>query len=279
MIKLKSLISHLLLERLTYGQLLKMSDPERKDRASRIPSKSLVVKSVNDREAWKFSYKTPNDEITKSPEFPNGQRHQGFIYFYKDSLQPGENAMNIECSVDCSCRDYRYRFSNANKAEDAGENGPNSLNKGLNYPSSINRGPGLCKHLIALENFLRTTVETPEEPGTVPVGQPVVVPNTPGPGEEPPEEPEETPEDPTKAPEEPEDESPLEPSIQSVGDKTEAPQEPEDVPEDPNVQEPDSITPEDEVEPNKKLKEMKLTESNFVNKLNKFCETHRIFVV
>jgi hypothetical protein len=172
MLKLRDLICEIIAERMSYEDLMANSDTERKDRASRIPARSLVVRSVNDREAWKFSYKTPKSEITTSKQFPNGQRHQGFIYFYKDDIKVGENAMKIDCSVDCSCKDYRYRMSYANKSQEAGENGPSSLNKGFNYPSSINRGPGLCKHLISLKEYLKTEVETTAAPVTPPPVKP-----------------------------------------------------------------------------------------------------------
>lgn len=267
MIKLRSLISEMLIEKMSYEDLMRASDSARKDRANRIPAKSLVAKSINDREAWKFSYKTPRNENT------TGLRHQGFIYFYKEEMNPGDNAMKVPCSVDCSCPDYRFRFSYANKQQDAGENGPGSLNKGLNYPSSIDRGPGLCKHLIALKEYLRTNIEgepVPSPDPTQPPNQtPVAVPTTPPKEKLPPEEPEpelEKPIDPTQTPE-PE----LEPTVATkpVDDPTQTPQEPEEEPVVPDE------NPEDEQKP---LKEW-ANNVDLFKALDEFCKKNPIFII
>lgn len=269
MIKLRSLISEMLVEKMSYEDLMRSSDPARKDRASRIPAKSLVAKSINDREAWKFSYKTPRDENT------TGIRHQGFIYFYKEEMAPGDNAMKIPCSVDCSCPDYKFRFSYANKQQDAGENGPNSLNKGLSYPSSINAGPGLCKHLIALKEYLRTKIETEPEPPVAPdqpAEKPVVVPASPPKDKTPPEEPEpESKDDPTQTPE-PEPVEPNQTPTPEVPDPTQSPKKPEEVPL--NQQE----EPSTEIPDEKKLKET-FNRSRIAKALDEFCRNNRIFIV
>lgn len=276
MINLRNLICEIIAERMNYVDLMRSSDPARKDRANRIPAKSLVVKSLNDKEAWKFSYKTPSDENT------TGLRHQGFIYFFKDNISTGDNAMTIDCSVDCSCPDYKYRFSYANKQQDAGENGPSSLNKGLNYPSSINRGPGLCKHLISLKEFLKTNIESePVDEPIVPTSQEkpakktTMVPKSPPAEKMPPEEPE--PEDvslddPTQSPDDrekinlnnPED------NVENDTDRdpTQTPQEPEET-DDTSDGDPDKL----------KLKEGSFDKSKIVDSLNTFCKTHKMFVL
>lgn len=268
MIKLRSLISEMLVEKMSYEDLMRSSDPARKDRASRIPAKSLVAKSINDREAWKFSYKTPKDENT------TGMRHQGFIYFYKEEMSPGENAMKVPCSVDCSCPDYRFRFSYANKQQDAGENGPNSLNKGLNYPSSINRGPGLCKHLISLKEFLKTNIEgepVPSPDPTEPPKQtPVAVPKTPPKEKLPPEEPEVEPEQPTDPTQTPEPEQEPTMSTKPVDDPTQTPQEPEK--EEPVI--PDE-NPDDEQKPIKEWTD----KTELFKALDEFCKKNPIFII
>lgn len=255
MLKLKPLIMESLLERMSYKELMDMSTPERKDRASRIPARSLAVRSVNDREAWKFSYKTPKTENT------TGLRHQGFIYFYKESIRPGENAMTIDCSTDCSCPDYRYRFSYANKQQDAGENGFTSLNKGYNYPSSINRGPGLCKHLLSLKEFLKTNIEA--EP-TQPERPVKPVPKTPPPEKTPPEEPEEIPIDKTQTPD---TEEPVKP------EEEEPVEDPTQTPEGPDKEE-----GEEEENP-EELKESGFDRNKISMALDEFCRTHPLFIV
>jgi hypothetical protein len=263
MIKLRSLIAEMIVEKMSYEDLMRVSDPNRKNRASRIPAKSLVAKSVNDREAWKFSYKTPRDENT------TGLRHQGFIYFYKSEMNPGDNAMKIPCSVDCSCPDYRFRFSYANKSQDAGENGPNSLNRGLNYPSSINRGPGLCKHLISLKEYLRTTIEgepvPSPEPNEPPKHAPIAIPKIPPKEKLPPEEPEpelEKPIDPTQTPK-PEEEPTV--ATKPVEDPTQTPQEPEKE-EEPTDEEPEPI------------KEW-IDKIELFKALDEFCKKNPIFII
>lgn len=263
MIKLRSLISEMLVEKMSYEDLMRVSDPARKDRASRIPAKSLVAKSVSDREAWKFSYKTPRDENT------TGLRHQGFIYFYKEEMTPGDNAMKIPCSVDCSCPDYRFRFSYANKQQDAGENGPNSLNRGLNYPSSINRGPGLCKHLIALKEFLRTNIEgepvPSSDPTEPPKQSPIAVPKTPPKDKMPPEEPEVKPEEPIDPTQTPDPEEEPTTDTKPVSDPTQTPQGPEK--EEPN----------DEEEPSP-IKEW-ADKTKLFKALDEFCKKNPIFII
>lgn len=273
MIKLRQLISHLLLERMTYNQLMKSTTPGRIDRGGRIPAKSLIVTTKNDKEAWKFSYKSPKTEIT------TGKRHQGFIYFFKDNIEQDDDTMSIDCSVDCSCPDYRYRLSYANKQQDAGENGSDSLNKGLNYPSSINVGPGLCKHLVSLKEFLRTKFETdttkpstPEKPAPL-----VAVPSTPPPDKKVPEDPDQEQEpqiDPTQTPEPvPVSDVPQEEPI--VDDPTQTPEEPTDV----NPEEPVEPNPEEDPNNKDKIKESVIDKKKVVGVLNALCVENKTFVI
>jgi hypothetical protein len=206
-------------------------------------------------------------------------RHQGFIYFFKEDIQPGDNAMKVDCSVDCSCPDYKYRFSYANKQADAGENGSNSLNKGFDYPSSINRGPGLCKHLIALKEYLRTEIEgEPQQPRQEPIRpqqpipqptKPMAIPKSPAPGTVPPEEPEqpEIPQEPIQSPD-------VEPEFEPQEPTDQTPQGPEEVPQDRKLEEPNT-----EEEPNnKKLKEINMG-TNIVQSLDELCKNNPIFIV
>lgn len=278
MIKLRNLITEIIAEKMSYVDLMRNSDPARANRASRIPARSLVVKSLNDREAWKFSYKTPSSEITKSPEKPNGERHQGFIYFFKEWMDSGDDASKIPCSVDCDCKDYRYRLGYANKANDAGENGPNSLNKGLNYPSSINIGPGLCKHLISLKEYLKTQIETEPEVPTQPdqpAEKPVVVPKSPPPEKTPPEEPEVEPEQPLDPTQTPEPVEPNQTPTPEVPDPSQAPQKPEEVPLDADQERPPVEEP---VGDKTKLKET-FNKAKISKALDEFCKNHRIFII
>lgn len=268
MIKLRNLICEIIAERMSYEELMKASDSARKDRATRIPARSLAVKSINDKEAWKFSYKTPKDENT------TGLRHQGFIYFFKEDIQPGDDAMKVNCSVDCSCPDYKYRFSYANKAAGAGENGSNSLNKGLNYASSINKGPGLCKHLLALKEYLRTQIEGEPAPPEEPVKniEPKAIPKSPTPNSVPAEEPEEPEvQQPTsQAPEEPE-QGEEQPEMEPINKTNQTPQGPEEVPQEEEPENPEEEEP-------KKLKETK-TKMPIQQILDNICKKHSLFIL
>jgi hypothetical protein len=275
MIKLRSLISEIISEEMSYADLMNSSDPNRKDRSKRIPSKSLMVRSINDREAWKFSYKTPSDENT------TGLRHQGFIHFLKEQINPGDNAMNIPCRVDCSCPDYKFRFSYANKQQNAGENGPNSLNKGQNYPSSINRGPGLCKHLLSLKEYLKTQIDSePQSSQQHQTTQPsqgttVAIPSDPKPETIPADNSDEDDpkiqQDPTQTPE-PEKTPTL--STQPIGDPSQTPQEPEK--EEPKTSEenPEEF-PDKEKEPLKEWEER----IELFKALDEFCKKNPIFII
>lgn len=150
MIKLKSL----LLERMSFRDLYNNSDAARISRADDVRSKSLRVFSKDDgNEAWSFSYKS-NPSTTK-------QRHRGEIRFFKDNISEGSNFLELDCQVDCSCPDYRYRWAFNNNKQDAAPIGNNSLNKNNgNVPIPANNlGPGLCKHLAALSEYLKTNIE------------------------------------------------------------------------------------------------------------------------
>lgn len=266
MLKLKPLICELLSERMSYEELMNSSTPERKDRATRIPAKSLAVRSTNDREAWKFSYKTPKNEST------TGVRHQGFIYFYKENIQSGDNVMKIDCSTDCSCPDYKYRFSYANKQQNAGENGPNSLNRGLNYPSVINRGPGLCKHLLCLKEYLRTNIESEPVQPTEPIKP---VPASPSKDKKPPEEPEEVPIDRTETPD---IEEPKSPEIEEPKeDPTQTPEGPDQT-EEPSPEGEEDKPNEDKPE-EEPLKENRFDGNKIAKALDEFCRKYPLFII
>ncbi len=281
MIKLRDLICEIIAERMSYADLMSVSDPNRKDRAKRIPAKSLVVRADDDREAWKFSYKTPKDEST------TGLRHQGFIHFFKDDINSGDNAMQIDCSVDCSCPDYKYRWAYNNARAGAGELGAGALNRNNGAAPKINLGEGLCKHLLSLKEYLKTKIDgEPVQPPDAQKGvsvDPVVHPASPPPEKVPAEdpvdvEPEEIPVDPTQSPDvdvglqdEPE---------QPVEDPTQTPQEPEIDPdvktqEDPPIDDPNT----QQNNPDKKLKENITDKSKIIKILDSLCRNKNVFIV
>lgn len=136
-----------ILERMTFDQLVRYSEPKRVVRALTVRGPPLKIDANEDSEYWAFNFKA----------FPSttGLRHHGFIKFLKPrSPRPLER---YDCVVDCDCQDYRYRWAWANKQRQASKVGPGSMNGALNRaPRSTNptNRPGLCKHLIALKEFI-----------------------------------------------------------------------------------------------------------------------------
>ena len=154
-IELKQLIGRelaekVIVENMTYKQLMSYTDDGRKDRASTVNTRSIPVSVENDNEAWNFRY--------KSSDSTTGRPFQGQIQFLKDVTN--KDAQTIPVKVDCGCPDFRYRFAYNNSQMNASEIGPDSLNKCINKKpdKAYDYGVGLCKHLIALQQYLKTKV-------------------------------------------------------------------------------------------------------------------------
>ncbi len=92
----------------------------------------------------------------------------------KENVRQEDDASKLECMVDCDCPDYRYRYAYNNAQAGAGRIGKHSEwpygneNNGRKWrPRSQggvgDYGVGMCKHLCALAEHLRTKV-TPEAP-------------------------------------------------------------------------------------------------------------------
>lgn len=159
MISLTNMVRGLLTEVMTFRQLFAKTDGGRRDRGNRMRVRSLAGTASEDSENWNFGYKSASDHIT------TGKSHMGRISFGKDAYRRYKNKKSMDeviCKVDCSCKDYRYRWAYANAAQQAGEMGVNSLNKcNGNPPNKTNprRKPSLCKHLVALKDYLRTKLQ------------------------------------------------------------------------------------------------------------------------
>jgi len=139
-------------ERMSYNDLLRSSEDGRKNRAKTVRARSLPVSTENNKESWNFRYKS-NPSRTGNP-------HQGNIKFFKESTT--DNAADIDCQVDCSCPDFKYRFAYADAKQDASQIGNNSLNKCINRRPAVRNPreiPGMCKHLIALKDYLKTKID------------------------------------------------------------------------------------------------------------------------
>lgn len=167
-----------LTERMSFRDLFRSSDPGRIDRSRDVNTKSLRVTSMDGNEAWTFSYKS-NPSTTQ-------QRWQGYVRFLKEDVSHKDRADQLDCMVDCTCPDYRFRWAYNNAKQDAGAIGPgawNDSNGSAPRPREQggvgDLGPGMCKHLIALGEYLKTNIEPeapkPEEPKAPAVVKPTPV--------------------------------------------------------------------------------------------------------
>lgn len=158
MISFSNILKKILIERMSFKDLLANTDNGRIQRSKTdVHSKSLHVTSIDGNEAWLFSYKS-------SPS-TTGIRHKGYVRFLKEDVGNKDRADELDCMVDCSCPDFRYRFAYNNAKNDASVIGPNSLNKNNGHPPKYPRNNliGCCKHLASLAEFLKTKIE-PEAP-------------------------------------------------------------------------------------------------------------------
>lgn len=141
-------------ENMTYKELLDLTTPERKERSSNVRVRSIPVNVENGQQQWRFRYKSsPTTTVTNKP-------FEGNITFFKEDIKSNEDAMNLDCKVDCGCPDYMYKFAYNNMKQDAGDIGNDSLNKCVNRSPqpAYDIGEGLCKHLAALRGYLQTKI-------------------------------------------------------------------------------------------------------------------------
>jgi hypothetical protein len=176
MISFANIMRKMLLERMSFSDLYASSTPDRVDRSKNVNARSLRVTSMGGQEAWTFTYKS-NPSTT-------GHRWHGYVRFLNEDVMQATSAAELDCMVDCDCPDYRYRFAYNNAKADAGAIGPGSWNQNNGRPPRPREqggvgdyGTGMCKHLIALGEFLKTNIEPdapePEEPkATQPQQQP-----------------------------------------------------------------------------------------------------------
>lgn len=163
--KFKNLIkeameSHSLNERMSYKDLYDATDDERIDRSRTVRVRPLQVTTENNNEMWKFSYTSA--ERSEYKKYGGRSGHKGNIHFFKDSVDPGDNAEDLDCMVDCDCRDFKFRWAYANAQDDASFIGGKSLNKAINRaPVKTNprRYKQLCKHLAGLAKYLTTNMD------------------------------------------------------------------------------------------------------------------------
>ena len=166
-IKYSSIVTRLLLEDMSFNDLLKASkmkpDNSRMDRAKYVNARSLRVAVTDDGEAWTFSYKSDAQHST------TGKRWHGMINFLKDDISSTEDAGAVNCKVYCNCPDFFYRWEYNNTKAGASElsknhNGQPPRPRDGIPPGVGDLGEGLCKHLIALASYLETAIEPNVEP-------------------------------------------------------------------------------------------------------------------
>jgi hypothetical protein len=178
-ISYSKMMKQVLNERMSFKQLLSVTDPVRISKSrTDVTAKSIRVESMDGQEAWTFNYKS-------SPS-TTGQRWHGYVKFLKGDVDETDRADDLDCMVDCDCPDYRYRFAYNNAHAGAGALGANAWNDNNGQaprPRSQggvgNLGEGLCKHLSSLGRFLKTYIDpvSPEHnPKKMPVAEPPVKP-------------------------------------------------------------------------------------------------------
>ena len=175
MISFFNILKTILTERVSFRALLAGSESGRKQRGRQdVNARSIRVASLDGNEAWTFSYKS-NPSTT-------GKRWHGYIQFLKGTISQEDNAEDLDCRVSCDCPDYRFRYAYNNHKAEAGDLG---LNNGRPpRPRSQggvgDYGVGLCKHLCALTDFLKTNITPdapePEDPPPVTKKKPVTKP-------------------------------------------------------------------------------------------------------
>ncbi len=154
----------ILTETMSFRDLLRRSDPARIDRSRHVNARSLQVDTMDGDEAWTFTYKSQGSHST------SGHRWHGYVRFLKEEVSKKASADELDCMVDCDCPDYRYRWAYNNAKAGAGAIGAGAWNDNNGRPPRPREqggvgdlGEGMCKHLIALGEFLKTKID-PDAP-------------------------------------------------------------------------------------------------------------------
>lgn len=149
-------------ERLSFADLYDETDDERifKSKLPGMRVRSMDISTENGNETWNFN--ATSQEKEQYRRHGGKTSHRSRIIFFKDSVEPDDNAEDLECMVDCDCKDFQFRFAYVNAQDDASMIGPKSLNKAVNRPPIKTNPEGdqkLCKHLAALTRYLVTNLD------------------------------------------------------------------------------------------------------------------------
>lgn len=137
-----------LFEKLNFDTLFALSEPKRVLRSRTVRGPALDVEAYKDKMIYHFNAKS----------FPSttGRRHRAAITFFKPENRdtPLEK---VPVEVDCDCEDFKFRFAWAIAQRGSSRTGSQSLNKSNGKAPKITNPsgrPSLCKHLLAMRNFL-----------------------------------------------------------------------------------------------------------------------------
>lgn len=138
-------------ERLTFDRLFRISEPKRVYRSFTVRGPPLEIDTYQDVVYYIFNFKA-NPSTT-------GLRHRGYVKFFKPLHRNPRNVplQHLECLVDCTCPDFRYRWAWADKQRGSSVVGAQSLNQAWNRaPRKTNPkgAPGLCKHILATRQYI-----------------------------------------------------------------------------------------------------------------------------
>jgi hypothetical protein len=195
MISLAKLVRQILSEELSFRELWDATNSKdggaRQTRSHHVRVRDMAGLSTADGEGWIFSYGELEDEIDvngvptgrkirrkvtvanardnviakkfKSEPAWNttGKSWAGYVRLFKDQKanDPKSVIQDLNCEVDCSCPDYKYKWAYHNAQAGAGKVGAGSWsgNSGA-VPQKYTQGKGICKHLMALVEYLGTSI-------------------------------------------------------------------------------------------------------------------------
>lgn len=180
MISLAKIVRQILSEAMSFRDLWdstnRVDQGARQTRSHHVRVKDMAGRATADGSGWTFSYGEDRNTVTvggdtavvkkfKSEPSWNttGKSWAGHVKLLKD--QKAYSPENIEiqdlnCEVDCTCPDYKYRWAYNNAQMGAGSVGAGSWNKNSGEsPKRYTQGPGMCKHLMALVEYLGTNIK------------------------------------------------------------------------------------------------------------------------
>jgi len=130
----------------SFNQILAGSEMGRRTRARTVRTKPpITTKDEDGNDILIYNF--------KSAPSTTGQRQRGYARFFRMKKSAAKKLGDLPVELSCSCPDYMYRWEVANhKVGSAQIFHSNGKNPDKTNPTFR---PGLCKHLIALGNYIR----------------------------------------------------------------------------------------------------------------------------